>query len=50
VIQQRLANPLATALLEQKVAEGDTVDIGWDAARQEFLFKPVHAAAATATA
>ena len=30
VIQQRLANPLATALLEQKVAEGDTVEIGWD--------------------
>ena len=38
VIQQRLANPLATALLEERIAEGDTVEIGWDAQQQEFLF------------
>ena len=30
MIQQRLANPLATALLEQKVNPGDTVEIDWD--------------------
>ena len=41
VIQQRLANPLATALLEQKVGEGDTVEIGWDAARQDFTLTPI---------
>jgi ATP-dependent Clp protease ATP-binding subunit ClpB len=39
VIQQRLANPLATALLEQKVAEGDVVEIGWDG--HDFTFTPV---------
>src|SRR5262249_18404703 len=48
VIQQRLANPLATALLEQRVAEGDTVEIGWDAQRQEFTFDSVGATAAKA--
>ncbi len=48
VIQQRLANRLATALLEQKVAEGDTVEIGWDPREQEFTFTPVHPAAAKA--
>jgi ATP-dependent Clp protease ATP-binding subunit ClpB len=29
VIQQRIANPLATALLEQRVKEGDLVEIDW---------------------
>jgi ATP-dependent Clp protease ATP-binding subunit ClpB len=48
VIQQRLANPLATALLEQRIAEGDTVKIGWDAQRQEFTFDSVGATAARA--
>src|SRR5262249_2756971 len=30
VIQQRVANPLATALLEQRVKEGDIVEIDWN--------------------
>ena len=30
VIQQRLANPLATALLERKIEEGDVVEIDWN--------------------
>jgi len=41
VIQQRIANPLATALLEQKVKEGDLVEIDWDGA--DFVIKPVKA-------
>jgi len=41
VIQQRLANPLATALLEQKVDAGDMVEIGWNG--HEFTFTPVRA-------
>ena len=39
VIQQRLANPLANALLEQKIREGDVVEI--DYAGSEFTFNPV---------
>ena len=39
VIQQRLANPLATALLEQKISPGETVEIGWNG--HEFTFQPV---------
>src|SRR3954447_2351511 len=46
VIQQRLANPLATALLEQKINAGDAVEIGWNG--DEFTFSPAHAAAAPA--
>jgi hypothetical protein len=42
VIQQRLANPLANALLEQKVREGDVVDIGYSGA--EFTFNPIRSA------
>jgi ATP-dependent Clp protease ATP-binding subunit ClpB len=38
VIQQRLANPLATALLEQKIREGDLVEI--DYAGSEFTYNP----------
>jgi ATP-dependent Clp protease ATP-binding subunit ClpB len=38
VIQQRLANRLATALLEQKVQSGDIVDVDVDGA--EFVFTP----------
>jgi len=30
VIQQRLANSLATALLEQRINPGDTVEIDWN--------------------
>jgi ATP-dependent Clp protease ATP-binding subunit ClpB len=36
VIQQRLANPLAVALLEQRIADGDAVEIDWNG--QEFRF------------
>ena len=39
VIQHRLANPLANALLEQKVREGDVVEV--DFAGSEFTFNPV---------
>ncbi len=45
VIQQRLANPLASALLEQKVAAGDAVEIGWDPVVGRFTFNPVRATA-----
>jgi ATP-dependent Clp protease ATP-binding subunit ClpB len=38
VIQQRLANPLASALLSQKVTGGDTVVIDWDG--HGFTFQP----------
>jgi ATP-dependent Clp protease ATP-binding subunit ClpB len=38
VIQQRLANPLATALLEQKINAGDVVEIDWNG--HEFTFNP----------
>jgi ATP-dependent Clp protease ATP-binding subunit ClpB len=38
VIQQRLANPLASALLSQDIAPGDTVEIDWDG--REFTFHP----------
>ncbi len=30
IIQQRLANPLATALLEQKIEENSVVEIAWN--------------------
>jgi ATP-dependent Clp protease ATP-binding subunit ClpB len=43
VLQQRIANPLATALLEQKIEEGDVVEIGWNG--RDFTFTPVRAAA-----
>jgi ATP-dependent Clp protease ATP-binding subunit ClpB len=36
VIQQRLANPLATALLEGKIRDGQTIRIGFDG--REFTF------------
>jgi ATP-dependent Clp protease ATP-binding subunit ClpB len=39
VLQQRIANPLATALLEQKVNPGDEVEIDWNG--HEFTFNPV---------
>jgi ATP-dependent Clp protease ATP-binding subunit ClpB len=43
VIQQRLANPLATALLEGRINAGDTVSIDWDG--HQFTFTPTHAEA-----
>ena len=48
VIQQRLANPLATALLEQKINAGDTVEIGWDG--HDFTFTPARPQSPTAAA
>jgi ATP-dependent Clp protease ATP-binding subunit ClpB len=42
VIQQRLANPLANSLLEQKVHEGDVVEIDFSGA--EFTFNPIPSA------
>ena len=41
VIQQRLANPLATALLERRIEEGDVVEIDWNG--KDFVFNPVKA-------
>jgi ATP-dependent Clp protease ATP-binding subunit ClpB len=38
-IQQRLANSLATAVLEQKVSASDVVEIDWNG--HEFTFRPV---------
>ena len=39
VIQQRLANPLATALLQQRIQQGDVVEIGWNGG--DYTFTPV---------
>ncbi|APW62623.1 ATP-dependent chaperone ClpB [Paludisphaera borealis] len=41
VIQQRLANPLAKALLDQRVNPTDVVEIDWDG--KNFTFQPVKA-------
>ena len=38
VIQQRLANPLATSLLEGRITQGGTVEIDWNGS--EFTFNP----------
>jgi ATP-dependent Clp protease ATP-binding subunit ClpB len=43
VIQQRLANPLAVALLEGRINPGDTIEIDWDG--HQFTFNPAHAEA-----
>ena len=48
IIQQRLANPLATALLEERIAEGDTVEIGWDPVQHDFSLTPAKSVAARA--
>ena len=39
VLQQRIANPLATALLEGKAATGQTVEVGYDG--DDFTFTPL---------
>jgi ATP-dependent Clp protease ATP-binding subunit ClpB len=44
VIQQRLANPLATALLERRVEQGDVVEVDWSGS--DFAFKPAKSAPA----
>jgi len=46
VIQQRIANPLATALLEQKVKEGDLVEIEWNGV--DYVVTPLKAEPAKA--
>ena len=38
IIQQRLANPLATALLEERIKPGSTTEVGWDG--HDFTFTP----------
>ena len=38
VIQHRLANPLATALLERRIEDGDLVEIDWNG--KDFVFNP----------
>jgi ATP-dependent Clp protease ATP-binding subunit ClpB len=47
VIQQRLANPLATALLEGRITHGATIEIDWDG--HEFTFKTMEGAPAAPT-
>ena len=42
VIQQRLANPIARALLEDKIREGDLVEIDYNGT--DFTFNPVRGA------
>jgi ATP-dependent Clp protease ATP-binding subunit ClpB len=39
VIQQRIANPLATALLEDRIKEGGTIAVGWNG--HDFTIMPV---------
>jgi ATP-dependent Clp protease ATP-binding subunit ClpB len=46
VIQQRLANVLATALLEGRINPGDIVEIGWEG--HQFTLTPAHAEVASA--
>jgi ATP-dependent Clp protease ATP-binding subunit ClpB len=43
ILQQRLANRLATALLEERVGPGSVIEIGWDGS--DFTFNPVGAEA-----
>jgi ATP-dependent Clp protease ATP-binding subunit ClpB len=38
IIQQRIANPLATALLEERVKPGNTIEVGWNG--HDFTFTP----------
>jgi ATP-dependent Clp protease ATP-binding subunit ClpB len=38
ILQQRIANSLATALLEDRARQGSTVEIGWDG--HDFTFTP----------
>jgi ATP-dependent Clp protease ATP-binding subunit ClpB len=45
IIQQRLANSLATALLEQKIEENSSVEIDWNG--EEFVFNPSKISPAT---
>jgi ATP-dependent Clp protease ATP-binding subunit ClpB len=42
VLQQRLANPLASALLEGRFGPGSVVDVGWDGS--DFTFTPAEKA------
>jgi ATP-dependent Clp protease ATP-binding subunit ClpB len=46
VLQQRIANPLATALLEDRAREGNTIEVDWDG--HEFTFTPIALEAARA--
>ncbi len=41
VIQRRLANPIATGLLDGTIPKGSTVAIDWDEADASFTFQPV---------
>ena len=45
VIQKRLANPLANALLEGEIPRGSRVRIDWDEAGERFTFDPAEAGA-----
>jgi len=48
VLQQRLANPLATALLDGRFGPGSVVRVDWDG--KDFTFTPTESPAAAATA
>ncbi|MEW4568444.1 ATP-dependent chaperone ClpB [Tautonia sp. JC769] len=43
VIQSRLANPIATGLLDGSIAKGSTLQIDWDEAAGRFTFSPADA-------
>jgi ATP-dependent Clp protease ATP-binding subunit ClpB len=47
VIQQRLANPLATQLLEGRIVQGGTIELDWNG--QEFTFKTLEGPGAAGT-
>jgi ATP-dependent Clp protease ATP-binding subunit ClpB len=47
IIQQRIANPMANALLEGRAAPGSVIEVGWD--NHEFRFTPASQAVPAAT-
>ena len=50
VIQKRLANPIATAVLDGSIPRGTVVQIDWDESGERFTFTPVESATASAGA
>ncbi len=50
VLQQRLANPLATALLDGRFGPGSVVEVGWDGADYTFRLALAEVPATSATA
>jgi ATP-dependent Clp protease ATP-binding subunit ClpB len=40
VLQQRVANPMASAILSGKFSQGSTIVIDWDTVESQFTFTP----------